>query len=69
MKTLIGLLCIGIGLRGLWAAIRDRHLRDRSGWIYARAGRNPVSFGVMTAVFALMIGVGGFLLHAAWSGP
>ena len=64
MKVVIGLLAVVIGLRGLWAALRDRHLRDRSGWIYARQARQPVYFWLMTIVFALMIGTGGFLLYA-----
>lgn len=65
MKVMIGLVALVIGLGGLWSALRHRHLRDRSGWIYVRRAHQPVYFWLMTLVFALMTGTGGFLLFAA----
>lgn len=65
MKVLLGLLSVIIGLEGLWSAIRHRRLRDKSGWVYARAGRQPLYFWGMTTVFVLMAGTGCFLLYLA----
>jgi hypothetical protein len=65
MKFLLGVLSVIIGLEGLWSALRNRHLRDKSGWIYVRADRQPFYFWVMTAVFALMLVTGCFLLYVA----
>lgn len=65
MTFLLGALSVIIGLYGLWSALRDRHLRDKSGWIYVRAERQPLYFWVMTAVFAVMTGTGCFLLYVA----
>ena len=65
MKCLLGILSVIIGLEGFWSAFRNRHLRDKSGWIYVRADRQPLYFWVMTAVSALMVVTGGFLLYVA----
>ena len=65
MKCLLGILSVIIGLEGFWSALRNRHLRDKSGWIYARAERQPLYFWVMTGVFALMVVTGGFLPYLA----
>ena len=65
MKFLLGVLSLAIGLEGLWSAIRHRRLRDKSGWIYARVERQPLYFWVMTAVFALLAGIGCVLIFLA----
>lgn len=65
MNLLLGVLSIIIGMQGLWSAVRHRHLRDKSGWIYARADKQPLYFWVMTAVFALLVGIGCGLIFLA----
>jgi hypothetical protein len=65
MKLLLGVLSVIIGMQGLWSAIRHRRLRDKSGWIYARAEKQPLYFWVMTAVFALLVGTGCVLIFLA----
>lgn len=65
MKFLLGILSVIIGLEGFWSALRNRHLCDKSGWIYVRAERQPLYFWVMTGVLALMGVTGGFLLYLA----
>ncbi len=67
MKLVLGLLSVAIGLGSLWSALRNRHVRDRSGWIYARQNGQPLYFWAMTVVFALMIVAGGLLLYAAFT--
>ncbi len=65
MKFLLGMLSVIIGLEGFWSALRNRYVRDKSGWIYVRAERQPLYFRVVTAIYALMVVTGGFLLYAA----
>ena len=65
MKFLLEILSVIIGLEGFWSALRNRHLRDKSGWIYVRTERNPLYFWVMTGMLALIGGTGGFLLNLA----
>ena len=68
MKAILGVLAIVIGSSGLWRALRDGHLRDKSGWIYGRVGRNPGTYWFMVSVCVAMIVVGGLLVWAAGSG-
>ncbi len=65
MKFLLGMLSVIIGLEGLWSALRNGYMRDKSGWIYVRAERQPLYFRVVMAIYALMVVTGGFLLYAA----